>query len=79
MSLEAIILKEGANPDVRLIAYETYKKEKAEILKQEFGENEWITIIHMALPTVIFDYMHFYRFIKALMNVAQCTIAHVTG
>ena len=79
MSPVAIILKEEANPDLRTIAYETYKKEKAVIAKQELRDKEWITINHMALPIVIFDYIQSFRFEKALMKRAQYTIEHVTG
>ena len=79
MSPVAIILKEEANPDLRTIAYETYKKEKVVIVKQELRDNEWITINHMALPIVIFDYIQSFRFEKALMKGAQYTIDHVTG
>ena len=49
MSPVAIILKEEANPDLRTIAYETYKKEKVVIVNQELRDKEWITINHMAL------------------------------
>ena len=79
MSPVAIILKEEANPDLRTIAYETYKKEKVVIVKPELRENEWNTIYHMALPIVIFDYIQSFRFGKALMKGAQYTIKHVTG
>ena len=79
MSPVAIILKEEANPDLRTIAYETYKKEKVVIVKQELRDNEWITINPMALPIVIFDYIQSFRFEKALMKGAQYTIDHVTG
>ena len=79
MSPVAIILKEEANPDLRTIAYETYKKEKVVIVKQELRDNEWITINHMALPIEIFDYIQSFRFEKALMKGAQYTIDHVTG
>ena len=78
MSPVAIVLKEEANPDLRTIAYETYKKEKVVIVKQELRD-EWITINHMALPIVIFDYIQSFRFEKALMKGAQYTIDHVTG
>ena len=79
MSPVAIILKEEANPDLRTIAYETYKKEKVVIVKQELRDNEWSTINHMALPIVIFDYIQSFRFEKALMKGAQYTIDHFTG
>ena len=79
MSPLAIILKEEANLDLRTVAYETYKKEKVVIFKQELRDNEWITINHMALPIVIFDYIQSFRFEKALMQGAQYTIDHVTG
>ena len=79
MSSVAIILKEEANPDLRTIAYETYKKEKVVIVKQELWDNEWIRINHMALPIVIFDYIQSFRFENALMKGAQYTIDHVTG
>ena len=79
MSPVAIILKEEANPDLRTIAYETYKKENFVIVKQELRDNDWITINHMALPIVIFDYIQSFRFEKALMKRAQYTIEHVTG
>ena len=75
----AILLKEETNPDLRTIAYEIYKKEKVVIVKQELRDNEWITINHMALPIVIFNYIQSFRFEKALMKGAQYTIAHVTG
>ena len=42
-------------------------------------DNEWITINHMALPIVIFDYIQSFRIEKALMKGAQYTIGHVTG
>ena len=79
MSPVAIFLKEEANPDLRTIAYETYKKEKVVIVKQELRDKEWITINHMALPIVIFDYILSFKFEKALMKGAQYTIDHVTG
>ena len=68
----------NANPDLRTKAYETYKKEKVVIVKQELRD-EWITITHMALPIVIFDYIQSFRFEKVLMKGAQYTIEHVTG
>ncbi|XP_075241700.1 uncharacterized protein LOC142336676 [Convolutriloba macropyga] len=55
MSPVAIILKEEANPDLRTIAYGTYKKEKVVVVKQELRDNEWITINHMALPIFVAD------------------------
>ena len=79
MSPETIILKEEANPDLRTIAYEPYKKEKVVIVKQELRDNEWITINHMTLPIVIFDYIQSFRFEKALLKGAQYTIEQVTG
>ena len=77
--MSPIILKEESNPDLRTIAYETYNKEKVVIVKQELRDNEWITINHMALPIVIFDYIQSFKFEKALMKGAQYTIEHVTG
>ena len=79
MSPVTNILKEEANPDLRTIAFETYKKEKVVIVKQELRDNEWITINHMAQPIVIFNYIQSFRFEKALMKGAQYTIEHVTG
>ena len=79
MSPMAIILKEEANPNLRTIAYETYKKEKVVIVKQELRDNEWITVNHMALPIAFFDYIQSFRFEKALMYGAQYTIDHITG
>ena len=79
MSPVVIILKEEANPDLRTIAFETYKKERVVIVKQELRDNKWVTINHMALPIVIFDYIQSFRFEKALMKGAQYTIEHVTG
>ena len=73
------ILKEEANPDLRTIAYEIYKKEKVVIVKQELPDNEWTTINHMALPIVIFDNIQSFRFEKALMKGARYKIEHVTG
>ena len=79
MSPVAIFLKEEANLDLRTTAYETYKKEKVVIVKQELRDKEWITINHMALPIVVFDYIQSFRFEKALTKGAQYTIDHVTG
>ena len=79
MSPVTFFLKEEANPDLSTIAYETYKKEKVVIVKQELRDNEWITINHMALPIVIFDYIQSFRFEKALTKGAQYTIEHVNG
>ena len=79
MSPVAIILKEEANPNLRTIAYETYKKEKVVIVKQDLRDNEWITFNNMALPIVIFDYIQPFRFEKALMKGAQYTMDYVTG
>ena len=79
MSPVAICLKEETNPDLKTIAYETHKKEKFVIVKQELRDEEWITINHMALPIVIFDYIQSFRFEKALMKGAQYTIDHFTG
>ena len=79
MSPVAIILKEEANRDLRTKAYETYKKEKVVIVKQELRDKEWITNNHMALPIVAFDYIQSFRFEKALMKGAHYTIDHVTG
>ena len=75
----ANFLKQEANPDLRTIAYETYKKGKFVIVKQELRDKEWITINHMALPIVVFDYIQSFRFEKALMKRAQYPIDHVTG
>ena len=72
-------LKKEANPDLRTIAYKTYKKEKVVTFKQKLRDNEWITINHMALPIVIFDYIQSFRFGKVPMKGAQNTIDHVTG
>ena len=74
MSPVAIILKEEANPDLRTIAYETYKKEKVVIVKQNLRDNEWITINHMALPILIFDYIQPFRLEKALMKELRSTV-----
>ena len=79
MSPVAIFLKEETNPDLRTIAYETYKKEKVVIVKQELRDKEWITINHMALPIVFIDHIQSIRFEMALMKGAQYTIDHVTG
>ena len=79
MSPVAIFLKEETNPDLRAIAYETYKKEKVVIVKQVLRDKEWITINHMALPIVTCDYIQSFRFEKTLMKRAEYTINHVTG
>ena len=79
MSPVAIILTEEANRDLRTMTYLTYKKEEVVILKQELRDNEWITINHVALQIVIFDYIRSFRFEKALMKGAQYTIDYVTG
>ena len=55
------------------------KKEKSVSLIQELRDKEWISVNHMALPNVIFDYIESFRFEKALMKGAQYTIDHVTG
>ena len=44
MSPVAIILKEEANPDLRTIAYENYKKKKAVIVKQELREKSGLQL-----------------------------------
>ena len=67
----AIIPKEEANPNLRTIAHETYEKEKVVISKQKLRDNELITINHMALPIVSFDYIQSFRFEKALMKGLQ--------
>ena len=64
---------------MRTIAYDTYKKEKVVIVEQELRDKEWITINHMALPIVVFDYIQSFRFEKVLMKGAQYTTDHVTG
>ena len=60
----------GNYSEMRTIAKETYKKEKVVNVKQELWDNEWITINHMALPIVIFDYIQSFTFEKAMMKGA---------
>ena len=79
MSPIVIILKEEQSSNKRTIAYETFKKESVVILQQEFSLNEWITVNHMTLPVVIFDYVQSFRFEKDLMKGHQYTLDFVTS
>ena len=78
MSLLAIILKAESTPDSRTIAYETYRKQTV-ITVQDYGLDEWVTVNHMAVPIVIFDFIQSFRFEKGLMKWAQYLLDFVTS
>ena len=71
MSPLAIILKAESTPDSRTIAYETHRKQNVFIVQQGYQLDEWITVNHMAVPIVIFDFIQSFRFEKGLMKGAQ--------
>ena len=79
MSPLAIILKAESTPDSRAIAYETYRKQTVIIVQQDYQLHEWITVNHMAVPIVIFDYVQSFRFEKGLMKGAQYLLDFVTS
>ena len=56
MSPLAITLKAESTPDSRTIAYETYRKQSVIIVQQDYQLDEWVTVNHMAVPIVIFDF-----------------------
>ena len=67
----AIILKAESTPDIRTIAYETYRKQIIIIVQQVYQIDEWVTVNHKAVPIVIFDFIQSFRFEKGLMKGAQ--------
>ena len=79
MSPLAIILKVESTPDSRTIAYETYRKQTVIIVQQEYQLDEWVTVNHMAVPIVIFDFIQSFRFEKGLMKGAQYLLDFVTS
>ena len=79
MSPLAIILKAESTPDSRTIAYETYRKQTVIIVQQDYQLNEWVTVNHMAVPIVIFDFIQSFRFEKGLMKGAQYLLHFVTS
>ena len=56
MSLLALILKAESTPDSRTIAYEIYRKQIVIIVQQDYQLDDWVTVNHMTVPIVIFDF-----------------------
>ena len=79
MSPLAIILKAESTPDSRTIAYETYRKQTVIIVQQDYQLDGWVTVNHMAVPIVIFDFIQSFRFEKGLMKGAQYLLDFVTS
>ena len=81
MSPLAIILKaeSQATPDSRKIAYKTYRKQIVIIVQQDYQLDEWVTVIHMTVPIVIFDFIQSFRFEKGLRKGAQKLLDFVTS
>ena len=79
MSPLAIILKAESTPDSRTIAYETYRKQTVIIVQQDYQLVEWVTVNHIAVPIVIFDFIQSFRFEKGLMKGAQYLLDFVTS
>ena len=79
MSPRAIILKAESTLDSRTIAYETYRKQTVIIVQQDNQLDEWVTVTHMAVPIVNFDFIQSFRFEKGLMKGAQCLLDFVTS
>ena len=71
MSPLAINLKAQSTPDNQTIAYETYRKQTVIIVQQDYQLEEWVTVYHMAVPVVIFDFIQSFRVEKGLMKGAQ--------
>ena len=79
MSPLAIILKAESTPDSRTIAYESYRKQSVIIVQKDYQLDEWVTVNHMAVPIVIFDFIQLFRFEKGLMKGAQFLLDFVTS
>ena len=79
MSPLAIILKAESTPDSRTTAFETYRKQTVIIVQQDYQLDEWVTVNHMAVPIVIFDFIQSFRFEKGLMKRAQYLLDFVTS
>ena len=71
MSPLAINLKAQSTPDNQTIAYETYRKQTVIIVQQDYQLEEWVTVYHMAVHVVIFDFIQSFRVEKGLMKGAQ--------
>ena len=79
MSPLAIILKAESTPDSLTIAYETFRKQTAINVQQHYQLDEWVTLNHMAVLIVIFDFIQSFRFEKGLMKGAQYLLDFVTS
>ena len=79
MSPIVIILKDEKNTDSRTIAYESFRKDTLVIIQQQLTENEWVTVNHMAVPIIMFDYIQSFQFEKALLKGSQYTLDFVTN
>ena len=79
MSPLAIILKAESTPDSQTIAYETYRKQTVGIVKHYYQLDEWVTVNHMAVSIVIFDFIQSFRFEKGLVKGAQYLLDFVTS
>ena len=66
MSPIAIILKAESTLHSRKIAYETYRKQTVIVVQQDYQLDEWVTVNHMAVPIVTFDFIQSFRFEKSL-------------
>ena len=79
MSPLAIIVMGESTPDSRTTAYETYRKQTVIIVQQDYQLDEWFTVNHMAVPIMIFDFIHSFRFEKNLMKGAQYLLDFATS
>ena len=78
MSPLAIILKAESTLDSRTIAYETFRKHTVIIVQQDYQLDEWVTVNHMPVPIVIFDFIQSFSFEKGLMKRAQNLLDFLT-
>ena len=79
MSPVVIILKSEKSLEIRTIAYESYRKETIVIIEQGWINDTWVTSNHMSLPVVMLDFIHSFRFEKALLKGSQYTLDFVTN
>ena len=60
-------------------AYETYRKQTVIVVQQDYQLDEWVTVNHMAVLIVIFDFIQSFRFQKGLMKGAHYLLDFVTS
>ena len=77
MSPLANILKAESTPDSRTIAYETYRKQTVIIVQQDCQLDERVTVNHMAVPIVIFDFVQSFRFEKRAQYLLDFVTSYV--